>query len=899
MPTPTTNWKEATDSDAGTSAKYGAPDVKKISQVFNGDLDVDDLEFNSEIFFRRTKLFLLDTSADHSIQILTSEETGDRTLTIPVLGANDTIATLGLAQTFTADKTFDGGNLVFGTTPATAGNIRMEEGDIISWNTTGATEGTIGYGINAGNQFFTFNRNIRIIDTLQAGFQLERLGELSNGAEIGNFNFRAEDGEASPVIQVYTKIMGIMADDTAGLEEGELRIQLMDSGAPNQNYIIFNSAGNNEIDLFKPTTLPTNTKLFFDSGDNTSIRESSADIITFEAGGNDLVSIDGISGDINLFRDTTLKTTDIKTQLTLYDDVVTPTDDISTGQINFNADTDTTENVQYAIIRCGTRDVTNATSSGEMELRVREDDQPTTYLTLDGELEEIQGFKNTELQLVNGILNLYSPSSTANDGWNINFSMDNTTPAEVIYASIGARVRTSTPASEDGRIDFSVMDGGSLVKAMEITAQGTTNQLIMTAGFDITLQTGAKLRLDAFNGNTSIRESIPDQITIEAGGRDMFSVNTTRSTFGASASANEGGEFILSGEGANTDVTMDNFAGFGRIIVNSSSDLGFEIVNIGSGDIDYILAVDSKVRFDGAIAGDTHMSETVADDLLITVGGGQAIRMNEDGTEIDVVFGANNVLAVGATAGFVFIPNMAGAPTGNPTVDYTGKTAMVYDTTNDVLYANRDGTATGWQVVGITTEGTSFPSTFPTDEIFYRSDWHREYYNNGTEGTPTWEGVNVLVGEVKMYGGAEADVPTGWFLCDGQAVSRTTYAELFDRLGTEYGVGDGSTTFNVPDFQSENRFPRGATNDAGRGGEGGEGTHVLTVGELAQHTHTQNQHNHFFAGGGPGSGGVNLAGTGGGSPTVSNTTATNQNTGSDTAHENKPPFLDFHFIIAV
>jgi microcystin-dependent protein len=43
--------------------------------------------------------------------------------------------------------------------------------------------------------------------------------------------------------------------------------------------------------------------------------------------------------------------------------------------------------------------------------------------------------------------------------------------------------------------------------------------------------------------------------------------------------------------------------------------------------------------------------------------------------------------------------------------------------------------------------------------------------------------------------------PSGWMLCNGSAVSRTTYADLFTAIGTTYGVGDGSTTFNIPDFR--------------------------------------------------------------------------------------------------
>lgn len=57
--------------------------------------------------------------------------------------------------------------------------------------------------------------------------------------------------------------------------------------------------------------------------------------------------------------------------------------------------------------------------------------------------------------------------------------------------------------------------------------------------------------------------------------------------------------------------------------------------------------------------------------------------------------------------------------------------------------------------------------------------------------------TDMPVGTITGYAGATA--PSGWLLCDGSAVSRTTYAELFGVVGTTYGSGDGSTTFNVPD----------------------------------------------------------------------------------------------------
>lgn len=62
-----------------------------------------------------------------------------------------------------------------------------------------------------------------------------------------------------------------------------------------------------------------------------------------------------------------------------------------------------------------------------------------------------------------------------------------------------------------------------------------------------------------------------------------------------------------------------------------------------------------------------------------------------------------------------------------------------------------------------------------------------------------------FLGFIQAYAGSSA--PTGWLVCDGSAVSRTTYSALFALIGTTYGAGNGSTTFNVPDLRA--RMPIG------------------------------------------------------------------------------------------
>ena len=85
-----------------------------------------------------------------------------------------------------------------------------------------------------------------------------------------------------------------------------------------------------------------------------------------------------------------------------------------------------------------------------------------------------------------------------------------------------------------------------------------------------------------------------------------------------------------------------------------------------------------------------------------------------------------------------------------------------------------------------------------------------------TDGTVTWKvrkigsADGMLIGVILPFAGNGA-VPAGYLLCDGAAVSRTMYPDLFSVIGTTYGAGDGSTTFNVPDYNTAKRFVQGDT----------------------------------------------------------------------------------------
>lgn len=88
----------------------------------------------------------------------------------------------------------------------------------------------------------------------------------------------------------------------------------------------------------------------------------------------------------------------------------------------------------------------------------------------------------------------------------------------------------------------------------------------------------------------------------------------------------------------------------------------------------------------------------------------------------------------------------------------------------------------------------------------------------------------------------------GWLECDGRAVSRIDYTVLFSVIGTTYGIGDGNSTFNIPDFRG--RFLIGTNTTYPLATTGGTNSLVLTVGNLPAHTHgvTDPEHTHAFTG---------------------------------------------------
>ena len=141
----------------------------------------------------------------------------------------------------------------------------------------------------------------------------------------------------------------------------------------------------------------------------------------------------------------------------------------------------------------------------------------------------------------------------------------------------------------------------------------------------------------------------------------------------------------------------------------------------------------------------------------------------------------------------------------------------------------------------------------------------------------------VLPGTIAPYGGASA--PSGYLLCDGSAVSRTTYAGLFNVIAELYGVGDGSTTFNVPSLAGKIPVGIGASGITNRGDTGGEQTHTLIVDEIPAHTHNSNIYS------------SNDGNVGGTQNSVTKNWAATTSTGGGLGHNNMQPYVGTEYII--
>lgn len=304
---------------------------------------------------------------------------------------------------------------------------------------------------------------------------------------------------------------------------------------------------------------------------------------------------------------------------------------------------------------------------------------------------------------------------------------------------------------------------------------------------------------------------------------------------------------------------------------------------------------------------------------VATWGTDASYSLNANSTIIDQLFGA--IQSISVASGNVTLSTaqsqngiirLTGAiPSSAPTITFPTVSAfyIIDNTTTTASATDRYvilSTGTGNVIATPRGSRMVIGTDASTGNVYFASD--------GSWGT----------GDFKDSGGTATSLPAWvsactvrpWLICDGSAVSRTTYAQLFSVIATAWGTGDGSTTFNLPDLRFRVRVPldnmggsaagrsTGATFSSGNattvGSVGGEAAHTLTEAELAEHNHsiTDPGHTHFekyFSATGSNAGPAPFSGstiaTSTDVSTASSTTGiTISDSGSDSAHNTMQPF---------